>query len=149
ESGPPETPAAPEAAPAPPAATAAATPPAAPPLAAPSASDLPSVDVAPRTVHTVPEAEPPSTSVTIVDRNGRMLKELQPSSGLSPTYVPSVGPGGAASTPSRGSTRPILVPPASNSRQAMALPGATFDGKGSAAGGTTLSVAGHNFRLFG
>jgi endonuclease YncB( thermonuclease family) len=144
EAAAPERLAAPETAPVPPAATAAATPPAAPP-----ASDLPNVDVAPRTVHTVPDAEPPSTSVTIVDRNGRTLKELQPSSGLSPTYVQSVGPGGAASSRSRGSTRPILAPPASNSRLAMALPGATFDGKGGAAGGTTLSVAGHNFRLFG
>jgi endonuclease YncB( thermonuclease family) len=143
ESGKPEqAPPTPEAAPAPPPATAKAT------LPTPPASDLPNVDVAPRTVHTVPDAEPPSTSVTIVDRKGRTLRQLEPSGGLSPTYVPSVGPGGAAATGSRGSTRSTLVPPA-NSRVAMALPGATFDGRGTAAGGTTLSVAGHNFRLFG
>jgi endonuclease YncB( thermonuclease family) len=101
-------------------------------------------------VHTVPDAEPPAPSVTVVDRNGRTLKELKPSAGLSPTYVPSVGPGGGgASAGARGSARPVLVPPASNQRLAMVLPGAVFNGKGSAAGGTTVSVAGHNFRLFG
>jgi endonuclease YncB( thermonuclease family) len=142
----PEVPATPETAAAPPPlATAEATPPA----AKPPGSDLPNVDVAPRTVHAVPDAEPPSASVTIVDRNGRTLKELQPSSGLSPGYVPSVGPGGAASNTPRGSTRPILVPPAGNSRVASAAAGATFDGRGSAAGGMTLSVAGRTVRLFG
>ncbi|HXE28564.1 MAG TPA: hypothetical protein VN656_08620 [Stellaceae bacterium] len=142
----PEQPATPETAPAPPPATADATPPAKPP-----GSDLPNVDVAPRVVHSVPDAEPPSApSVTVVDRNGRTLKELKPSAGLSPTYVPSVGPGGAgASVASRGTTRPGLVPPAPNSRLASAPPGATFDGKGRAAGGTMLSVSGHNVRLFG
>src|SRR6185437_5931992 len=141
----PEQPATPETAPAPPPATADATPPAKPP-----GSDLPNVDVAPRVVHSVPDAEPPSApSVTVVDRNGRTLKELKPSAGLSPTYVPSVGPGGAgASVASRGSPRPVL-PPAPNSRLASVPPGATVDGRGSAAGGTTLSVAGRSMRLFG
>jgi endonuclease YncB( thermonuclease family) len=141
----PEAPAAVAAAPAPPGATAGA-----PPATRSPDSDLPNVDVVPRTTHAVPDAEPPPTSVTIVDRNGRTLKELQPSSGLSPSYVPSVGPGGGgASGSARGSTRPILVPPPSNSRLAMVLPGAVFNGKGSAAGGTALSVAGHTLRLFG
>ena len=118
--------------------------------AKPPGSDLPNVDVPSLSVHTVPDAEPPAPSVTVVDRNGRTLKELKPSAGLSPTYVPSVGPGGGgASARSRGSTRQILVPPPSNQRLAMVLPGAVFNGKGSAAGGTTLSVAGHNLRLFG
>jgi endonuclease YncB( thermonuclease family) len=139
-----QAPAAPDATPAPPPATAEATPPAKPP-----GSDLPNVDVPSLAVHTVPDAEPPAESVTVVDRNGRTLKELKPSGGLSPTYVPSVGPGGGASATSRGSTRPILVPPPPNPRLAMVLPGAIFDGKGGAAGGTTLSVAGHNLRLFG
>jgi endonuclease YncB( thermonuclease family) len=148
EAAPPEqAPAAPGAVLAPPAATAEATPPASP--AKPAASDLPNVDVAPHTVHAVPDAEPPSTAVTIVDRNGRTIKQLQPSSGLSPTYVPSVGPGGAAAGSSRGSTRPNLVPPASNSRLALTLPGATFNGKGTAVGGATLSVTGRNLHLFG
>ncbi len=134
-----------DATPAPPPAPAEATPPAKPP-----GSDLPNVDVPSLTVHTVPDAEPPAVSVTVVDRNGRTLKELQPSGGLSPTYVPSVGPGGGgASSTSRGSARPILVPPQSNQRLAMVLPGAIFDGRGGAPGGTTLSVAGHNLRLFG
>ena len=62
-----------------PATVAEAAPPAKPP-----ASDLPSVDVAPLTVHTVPDSEPPAPSVTVVDRNGRTLKELNPSAGLSP-----------------------------------------------------------------
>jgi endonuclease YncB( thermonuclease family) len=143
-SPPPEAVAQAQTTPTPPSATAGATPPAKLP-----ASDLPSVDVASRTVHTVPDAEPPAPSVTIVDRNGRTLKELQPSSGLSPTYVPSVGPGGAgASTASRGPARPVLVPPA-NSRLASVPPGATFDGKGKAAGGTMLSISGRDIRLFG
>ncbi|HWE71941.1 MAG TPA: thermonuclease family protein [Stellaceae bacterium] len=128
----------------PPAATAEATPPAKPP-----ASDLPTIDVAPRTAHAVPDVEPPSASVTVVDRNGRTLKELSPSGGLSPTYVPSVGPGGAAAGGSRGSARPLVAPPSSNPRVAMALPGATFDGRANAVGGMTLSVTGRNLRLFG
>src|SRR5690348_8515774 len=71
----PEQPATPETAPAPPPATAEVTPPAKPP-----GSDLPNIDVAPRVVHSVPDAEPPAApSVTVVDRNGRMLKELKPS----------------------------------------------------------------------
>lgn len=140
-----EQPQAPGTAPSAPPATAEATPPAKPP-----GSDLPNVDVAPRVVHTVPDAEPPAASVTVVDRNGRTLRELKPSAGLSPGYVPSVGPGGAgASVASRGSSRPVLVPPAPNSRLASAPPGATVDGRGSAAGGTTLSVAGRSMRLFG
>jgi endonuclease YncB( thermonuclease family) len=141
-----EQPAPPETAPGAPPATSEASPPAKPP-----GSDLPNIDVAPRVVHTVPDAEPPAPSVTVVDRNGRTLKELKPSAGLSPTYVPSVGPGGAgASVASRGSAaRPVLVPPAPNSRPASAPPGATFNGKGSAAGGTMVSVSGHDIRLFG
>jgi endonuclease YncB( thermonuclease family) len=43
----------------------------------------------------------------------------------------------------------VLVPPASNSRLASAPPGATFDGRGSAAGGAMVSVSGRNIRLFG
>jgi endonuclease YncB( thermonuclease family) len=114
----------------------------------PPGSDLPNVDVAPRTVHTVPDAEPPAASVTIVDRNGRTLKEINPSAGLSPTYVPSVGPGGAASA-ARGSTR-LPPPPLPNSRLASLPPGTTsFDGKGNALGGTMLSVSGRDIRLFG
>jgi len=67
---------------------------------------------------------------------------------LSPTYVPSVGPGGAAPAP-RGVTRPAPVPAVPNSRPAAPPPGTTFDGKGSAAGGTILSVSGRDVRLFG
>jgi endonuclease YncB( thermonuclease family) len=132
-----------EATPPPPPARAETVPPAKPP-----ASDLPNVDVASRTVHTVPDSEPPAESVTVVDRNGRTLKELKPSGGLSPTYVPSVGPGGA-STASRGPTRPVLAAPVPSSRLGSAPPGATFDGKGGAAGGMMLAVSGRNIRLFG
>ena len=115
----------------------------------PPASDLPSVDVAPRTVHTVPDTEPPAAAVTIVDRNGRTLKQINPSAGLSPTYVPSVGPGGAE-TASRGATRPVPVPPAvPNARIASLPPGPTFDGTGSARGGTMVTVSGRDVRLFG
>ncbi|HXR87274.1 MAG TPA: hypothetical protein VN728_09900 [Stellaceae bacterium] len=143
-------PAAPEAAAQAPATDTKLTPPsaaAAAPPAKPSGSDLPNVEVAPRTVHTVPDAEPPAPSVTIVDRNGRTLKEINPSSGLSPTYVPSVGPGGAA-TASRRSTRP-QPPSVPNSRLASPPPGTSFDGTGSAAGGTMLSISGRAVRLFG
>jgi endonuclease YncB( thermonuclease family) len=135
-----------------PAETAEATPPTGAVPAAPAkppASDLPSIDVAPHSVHTVPDAEPPSTAVTIVDRNGRTIEQLQPSGGLSPTYVPSVGPGGAAGGGRANASRPALAPPASNSRLAMVLPGATFNGKGNAAGGMAVGVSGHNLRLFG
>ena len=134
---------APETAPAPRQGTAAAPPP-----AKPAASDLPNVEVAPRTVHTVPDAEPPAAAVTIVDRNGRTLKQINPSAGLSPTYVPSVGPGGAA-TASRGAARPAVVPPAPNARLAALPPGTSFDGKGSARGGTMVTVSGRDIRLFG
>ena len=125
--------------PAPPQAAASPTP------AKPPASDLPNVDVAPRTVHTVPDTEPPAASVTIVDRNGRTLKEINPSAGLSPTYVPSVGPGGAA-TAARGSARPAPPP---TSRLASLPPGTTFDGTGSARGGMMVAVSGRDVRLFG
>jgi endonuclease YncB( thermonuclease family) len=117
----------------------------------PPASDLPTVDVAPRTVHTVPDSEPPAASVTIVDRNGRTVKEINPSAGLSPTYVPSVGPG-AAATASRGTARPVPVPaPAPGARLASLPPGTgtSFDGKGSARGGTMIAVSGRDVRLFG
>jgi endonuclease YncB( thermonuclease family) len=143
----PEAPAATGFAPAPP-----AKPEEPPPAVAKSPdSDLPNVDVGSRTAHTVPDAEPPPTSVTIVDRDGRTLKELQPSSGLSPGYVPSVGPGGRGpSSSSRGSMpSAIQMPPASNARPALVLPGAIFSGKGGAVGGTVVSVTGHNLRLFG
>lgn len=119
------------------------------PPAEPPASDLPSVDVAPRTVHTVPDTDAPAPSVTIVDRNGRALKQINPSAGLSPSYVPSVGPGGA-STASRAAVRPSAMPPPSpNPRLASLPPGVTFDGKGSARGGMMLSISGRDVRLFG
>lgn len=126
----------------PPVATAAAPP-------KPPGSDLPSVDVAPLTVHTVPDTEPPDVSVTVVDRNGRTLRELKPSAGLSPTYVPSVGPGGAASAGAHSASRPFLVPPVGNSQLASLPPGGTLNGRAAAAGGTMLSVGGHAIRLFG
>ena len=125
----------------------AAAPPAEAP-AGPPASDLPSVDVAPLVVHTVPESEPPAASVTVVDRNGRTLRELKPSAGLSPTYVPSVGPGGASSG-ARAASRPMFVPPVGNSRRASLPSNATVNGRAAAAGGTMLSVSGHDIRLFG
>ena len=118
------------------------------PPAKPPASDLPTVDVAPRTAHAVPDTEPPAPSVTIVDRNGRTLKQINPSAGLSPTYVPSVGPGGAK-TAARGATRPAPVSPMPNARPASLPPGTSFDGKGSARGGTMLSVSGRDVRLYG
>jgi len=124
---------------------------ASPTPAKPPASDLPNVEVAPRTVHTVPDSEPPAASVTIVDRNGRTVKEINPSAGLSPTYVPSVGPGGAASA-SRGAARPLPVPAPSPSARLASLPpgtGTGFDGKASARGGTLISVSGRDVRLFG
>ncbi len=117
--------------------------------AKPPGSDLPSVDVAPLVVHTVPDTEPPPVSVTVVDRNGRTLRELKPTAGLSPGYVPSVGPGGALSRTSRGASRPILVPPVGNSRLASLPANATFDGRAAAAGGTMLTVSGRELRLFG
>ena len=124
---------------------------ASPTPAKPPASDLPNVEVAPRTVHTVPDSEPPAASVTIVDRNGRTVKEIHPSAGLSPTYVPSVGPGGAA-TASRGAALPVPVPAPSPSARLASLPpgtGTGFDGKASARGGTLISVSGRDVRLFG
>ena len=136
------------------AATAATTPDPRPSTAAEASpakspgSDLPTIDVAPRTAHAVPDTEPPAASVTIVDRNGRTLKQINPSAGLSPTYVPSVGPGGA-STASRGAPRPALVAPVPNTRLASLPPGTSFGGAGSARGGMMLSVSGRDVRLFG
>lgn len=97
------------------------TPPSAPPpaLATPAAPDLPTIEVQPRPVHTVPTDEPPVPKVTLFDRNG---KEIQTRQASLPPYTPPPAPA------------PALVP---------------FGGQAQAAGGTTLAVAGKTVRLFG
>jgi endonuclease YncB( thermonuclease family) len=124
--------------------------PAAPPPT-PPASDLPSVDVAPRLVHGVPDADEPPPPVTLVDRNGRTIKEIKPAAPLSPTYVPSVGPAPnrPGAPPSRVASAPGLAPQATNSRVPTTPASGTFAGAAAAAGGTVLSVGGRNVRLFG
>jgi endonuclease YncB( thermonuclease family) len=130
---------------------------AAAPLAPPAAPDLPNVDVAPLTVHPVPSEEPPAAPVTLVDRDGRTIREIQPSSPLSPTYRPSVGPAQTSQRfasnvppPARSaSAAPVLVPPIGNSRLAAAAPTAFFNGAAAVAGATALSVGGHSVQLYG
>jgi endonuclease YncB( thermonuclease family) len=155
-------PPAPEAVPAP---ETTATPPASEPApaasapAAPAAPDLPTVDVTPLAVHTVPNDDTsPVPTVTLQDRDGRTIKEIKPAQGLSPTYVPSVGPGSrqsfASTAPapsySLGPSGPVMVPPINGSRLATTVPsGALFSGAGQAAGGITLSVSGRYVSLFG
>jgi endonuclease YncB( thermonuclease family) len=143
----------PEAAPTPPLPETAVAPP------APAAPDLPTVDVAPLAVHIVPNDDTsPAPTVTLQDRDGRTIREIKPAQGLSPTYVPSVGPGSgrsfAPSSPapyySPGPSGPVMVPPINGSRLATAVPsGALFNGAGQAAGGITLSVGGRYVNLFG
>jgi len=148
---------APEATPTAPDASGPAAPgPAATAPPAPAASDLPNVDISSHAVHAVPSDDTSQVpTITLQDRNGRTLKELKPDSGLSPGYVPSVGPGGArslASTarPSSAGSAPVLVPPVGGSRLAMAPSNAAFfSGAAQAAGGTTLSVGGRFVNLFG
>lgn len=138
---------------------AAATPP-----APPAAPDLPTVDVAPLTVHAVPTEDQTPPTVTLLDRDGRTIREIHPAAPLDPGYRPSVGPGSAQSfgalTPPRAYARrnsaspqialaePRLVPPIANSRSA-APASAFFNGTGQAAGGTTVSVDGRDIALFG
>lgn len=147
----PET-APPEAAPAPASEAAAAPPP------SPAASDLPNIDVAPHVVHAVPTNDnEPAPTVTLQDREGRTIKEIKPSAGLSPGYVPSVGPGSgrsfASTAPPRSpalSSGPVMVPPIPGSQLATTAPlGAFFNGSAQAAGGTVLSVGGRFVSLFG
>jgi endonuclease YncB( thermonuclease family) len=69
-----------EAVPAPdvqPGAPVAAALPAPPAPAAPVLSDLPTIEVAPRPVHTVPEDEPPPAKVTLFDRGGKEIPSRQ------------------------------------------------------------------------
>jgi endonuclease YncB( thermonuclease family) len=130
---------------------------AAAPPAPPAAPDLPNVDVAPLTVHPVPNEEPPAAPVTLVDRDGRTIREIRPSAPLSPTYQPSVGPAQTSQrfasnfpAPARSaSAAPVLVPPIANSRLAATPMSAFFNGAAAAAGATVLSVSGRNVRLFG
>ncbi|HVA15204.1 MAG TPA: hypothetical protein VNF99_18290 [Stellaceae bacterium] len=129
------------------------------PPPAPAVSDLPNVDVAPLVVHTVPDAAPPVPTVTLLNRDGRTIKEFKPSAPLSPSYVPSPSATDTARSPSfyapRGANSraataaPILVPPGSTRRLAVAPASAAFDGAARAAGATALSVGGRNVRLFG
>jgi len=61
-----------------------------PPVTAPAAvPDLPTVEVKPRAVHTVPTDEPPIPKVTLFDRNGKEIATRQASL---PTYVPPAPP---------------------------------------------------------
>jgi len=86
-----------------------------------AAPDLPSVDIAPHPVHTVPNNDDtPAPTVTLQDRNGRTIKEIKPAPGLSPTYVPSVGPGSARSF---ASTAPSYAPPPSGPVMVPPIPG--------------------------
>lgn len=154
-------PAAPTAPPAGSGAAAAAAP--APPPA-PAAPDLPTVDVAPLTVHPIPSDDGPAPTVTLLDRDGRTIKEIRPAAPLDPGYRPSVGPGSAQSfaalaaprgfarrgapSPQIALEEPGLVPPIAGSRSA-APASAIFNGTGQAAGGTVLSVDGRYVNLFG
>jgi endonuclease YncB( thermonuclease family) len=156
ESLPPAAPEPPPPAPAPELAAAAPEQSAAAAPSPPAASDLPNVDIAPLTVHPVPNDEPPAPTVTLVDRNGRTIREIRPSAAPSPTYQPSIGPApttqrfaSIAGPPPRAASAPVMVPPIGNSRFAATPMTAFFNGSASASGATVLSVGGRNVRLFG
>jgi endonuclease YncB( thermonuclease family) len=84
-----------------------------------AAPDLPSIEVAQRPVHVVPDEDTPAPRVSLFDRSG---KEITPRQSAS---VPRSSPPPAA---------PSLAP---------------FIGNAQAGGGTALTVAGKNVKLFG
>jgi endonuclease YncB( thermonuclease family) len=85
----------------------------------PAVPDLPTIEVAPRPIHTVPDEEPAAAPrVTIFDRQGKEQRSREASLTPPPPAAP-------------------LPPPM------------TFGGTAQAAGGTTLAVAGRSVRLFG
>jgi len=94
---------------------------AAAPPANPRAPDLPTVDVAPRVVHTVPEEDTPAPRVTLFDRNGKEI------------------------TPRRTASAPATAPPP----LATVSPSAPFAGPAQATGGAVLDVGGRVVRLYG
>jgi endonuclease YncB( thermonuclease family) len=138
ETGPP---AAPPAATTPPP-TAEATPstpaPEAAPAEAPAAApDLPTVAVPDRPEHTVPEEEPPTPTVTLLDRKGRTVKVIKPS----PSESVAAAPAASAPPPSFANT------PAARGG-AVTTP-VTFNGAAQAVGATVLTVGARSVRLFG
>jgi endonuclease YncB( thermonuclease family) len=96
-----------------------ATAPVEAPPAAATEPDLPTVDVAPRPIHTVPDENIPAPKVTLFDRAGHEIATHQPVSAPPPP--------------------PAHVHPVS----------ASFIGSAQAAGGTKLAVSGRTVRLFG
>ena len=121
--------AAPESAPAP--------APAEAPAAAPAASDLPTVAVPAHPERIVPEAEPPTPTLTLLDRKGRTVKVIKPS----PSESVAAAPAPAAPPPSFAN-----IPAA---RGAPVSAAATFNGVAQAVGATVLTVGGRSVRLFG
>ncbi|HEY3919367.1 MAG TPA: hypothetical protein VGL83_16370 [Stellaceae bacterium] len=120
-------------APAPPTAAASPQPaPAPPPAAAEASPALPTIAVPPRSVHSVPNDEPPVPTVTLLDRKGRTIKEIKPSTSV------AAAPASAALAP----------PPPAAAPGAMPTP-VTFNGAAQAAGATVLTVGGRSVRLFG
>jgi endonuclease YncB( thermonuclease family) len=120
---PPVAAAPPESAPA----SAAAVPAARPPVTA--TPDLPTIAVAERPVHTVPDEIAPAPKVTLFDRNG---KEQTSREAMATPPPPA---------PSRASpSSPAAAPFA---------PATVFGGPAQAAGGVTLAVAGQSVQLFG
>ncbi len=121
-------------------------PQAAPEPAPPAAPDLPTVDVAPHVVHTVPDEDTPAPKATIFDRNGREITSRNNNT-PPPSYVPSPSPmpPNAATAPS--SRGPLILP------QFAAKPAppsaGNFSGAANASGGIALVVGGRPVALFG
>ena len=111
----------------------------------PAAPDLPTVEVAPHIVHTVPDEDTPAPKATIFDRNGREITS-RGNNTPPPSYVPSPSPmpPGSSASASRG---PLILP------QFAAKPSApsagNFSGSASAPGGIALTVGGRQVALFG
>jgi endonuclease YncB( thermonuclease family) len=117
----------------------AVSPPQAAPAPAKTESDLPTVDLPARPIHTVPDALPPTPTVTLLDKKGRTIRELTPDPSEIATVVPAAGPARAPST----------TPPATPRQLAVAPAGASFGGLGAALGPTTIAIDNRTVRLFG
>jgi endonuclease YncB( thermonuclease family) len=132
-------------------------------------SDLPNVDIAKLPVHPVPSEEPTVPTVTLEDRNGKTLKQIQPEPPAPPPQVataPTVTPGIVLprNSGSRNAAAPALVPPVTLPQSSgpqpstarspatpatTTAPGGTFSGAAKATGATVLAVGGYSVRLFG
>lgn len=129
-----------------------------PPATAPDdVPELPTVTIAPRNFHTVPEDENPTTigPVILSDRQGKTIRVLPSTRAGTPpsTYVPSVGPGARSRN---GAVASVTLAPAPQypsagprSQSPVVANPPVFSGRAKAAGPLALDIQGKAVTLFG